>query len=85
MTDLIRDDDLVKLLEDGANVVEESWDGLANIDDMVEWVKRARAALSVIRSDSSTACSTAAAPISQSNNHADTVSAEAPEKVTQTE
>jgi len=36
-------------------------------------------------SDSSTAYSTASAPISQSNDHADTVSAEAPEIVTQTE
>jgi hypothetical protein len=52
--------------------------------DQIEAAIRSRSTREQV-SDSSTACSTAAAPISQSNNHADTVSAEAPEKVIEAE
>lgn len=91
--------DALARLGDADRRVEEEREAIASFmenvarDEKPDVRSALLTAVSVIRSrstreqvsDSSTACSTAAAPISQSNNHADTVSAEAPEKVTQTE
>jgi hypothetical protein len=37
---------LIEVLKNGVDTIEESWDGLADLDDIIEWTKRARRVLS---------------------------------------